>query len=114
MAIDGLEYSTMVQSIRIATRKSPLALRQTELVDAWLKSKLPEDHYEMLQLTTQVDERLSWSLEKRGGIGLFTKELEAALLEGKATLAVHSAKDMPTTAYRGSVHRRLPPSCACA
>lgn len=98
MAIDGLEYSTMVQSIRIATRKSPLALRQTELVDAWLKSKLPEDHYEMLQLTTQVDERLSWSLEKRGGIGLFTKELEAALLEGKATLAVHSAKDMPTTA----------------
>ncbi|ADE54159.1 hydroxymethylbilane synthase [Coraliomargarita akajimensis] len=84
-------------SILIATRKSPLALKQTEMVRAWLAEKLPNDHYEELQLTTQVDERLSWSLEKRGGIGLFTKELEEALLANKATLAVHSAKDMPTT-----------------
>ena len=83
--------------IHIATRKSPLALKQTEMVRAWLAKKLPEHHYEELHLSTKVDERLSWSLEKRGGIGLFTKELEEALLDGRASLAVHSAKDMPTT-----------------
>lgn len=83
--------------IQIATRKSPLALKQTELVLAWLAEKLPDDHFAQLELSTKVDERLSWSLEKRGGIGLFTKELEEALLDQRATLAVHSAKDMPTT-----------------
>lgn len=83
--------------IQIATRKSPLALKQTELVLAWLAEKRPEDNFAQLELSTKVDERLSWSLEKRGGIGLFTKELEEALLDQRATLAVHSAKDMPTT-----------------
>ena len=87
----------MSKPIYIATRKSPLALKQTELVLDWLKEKLPDDSFEELQLSTKVDERLSWSLEKRGGIGLFTKELEEALLDGRATLAVHSAKDLPTT-----------------
>lgn len=81
----------------IATRKSPLALKQTEMVRSWLAEKLPDESFEDLRLSTKVDERLSWSLEKRGGIGLFTKELEAALLEDKAEIAVHSAKDMPTT-----------------
>ncbi len=87
----------MSNPILIATRKSPLALKQTEKVRQWLEEKLHGERYEELQLTTQVDERLSWSLEKRGDIGLFTKELEEALLADKATLAVHSAKDMPTT-----------------
>jgi hydroxymethylbilane synthase len=86
----------MSDPINIATRKSPLALKQAEMVRAWLVEKLPEDAFEYLPLSTQVDERLSWSLEKRGGIGLFTKELEDALLDGRATLAVHSAKDLPT------------------
>lgn len=86
----------MSQPIHIATRKSPLALKQTEFVLSWLQEKLPEQQFEALKLSTKVDERLSWSLEKRGGIGLFTKELEEALLENRATLAVHSAKDMPT------------------
>ena len=58
---------------------------------------MPDQSFVSLELTTQVDQRLKWSLEKRGGIGLFTKELEEALLEGRADLAVHSAKDMPTT-----------------
>ncbi len=83
--------------IRIATRKSPLALKQTELVRSWLGEKRPDDVFEDLELSTKVDERLNWSLEKRGGLGLFTKELEEALLDGRATLAVHSAKDLPTT-----------------
>lgn len=87
----------MPSPILIATRKSPLALKQTEMVRAWLAEKLPDSTFEELRLSTKVDERLSWSLEKRGGIGLFTKELEEALLSDKATLAVHSAKDMPTT-----------------
>lgn len=87
----------MPTPIQIATRKSPLAIRQTDFVVDWLREKLPEDEFEPLQLSTKVDERLSWSLEKRGGLGLFTKELEEALLDGRATLAVHSAKDLPTT-----------------
>lgn len=87
----------MSKPIQIATRKSPLAIRQTELVLDWLKEKLPEESFHQLPLSTQVDERLSWSLEKRGGLGLFTKELEDALLDERATLAVHSAKDLPTT-----------------
>ena len=87
----------MTATTLIATRKSPLALKQTEMVRACLAEKLPEGSYENLELSTQVDERLNWSLEKRGGIGLFTKELEDALIERRAELAVHSAKDMPTT-----------------
>ncbi len=86
----------MPSPIRIATRKSPLAMRQTLLVREWLQQKHPGESFEILPLSTQVDERLSWSLEKRGGIGLFTKELEEALLDGRAELAVHSAKDLPT------------------
>lgn len=91
----------MSGTIRIATRKSPLALRQTELAIEWLTKSLPERRYQSLPLSTKVDERLNWSLEKRGGIGLFTKELETALLEGQADLAVHSAKDMPTASPKG-------------
>jgi len=89
--------------IQIATRKSPLALKQTEMVLAWLQEKLPDDSFEALRLSTKVDERLSWSLEKRGGIGLFTKELEDALLDGRAQLAVHSAKDLPTQ-FQADLH----------
>ena len=89
----------MTAPILIATRKSPLALKQTELVRAWLSEKLPEVEFAELRLSTKVDERLSWSLEKRGGIGLFTKELEEALLSQRAALAVHSAKDMPTSCH---------------
>ena len=80
----------------IATRKSPLALIQTQNVRTHLQSVFPNERFEELRLNTKVDERLNWSLEKRGGIGLFTKELEEALLDGRAKLAVHSAKDLPT------------------
>jgi hydroxymethylbilane synthase len=94
---------SMPEPVQVATRKSPLALRQTELVLAWLREKLPDEAFAALKLSTKVDERLNWSLEQRGGIGLFTKELEEALLEGRATLAVHSAKDLPTT-FREGLH----------
>jgi hydroxymethylbilane synthase len=91
----------MHSSTLIATRKSPLALKQTEMVRACLAKKRPQENFENLELTTKVDERQSWSLEKRGGIGLFTKELEDALLSGRARLAIHSAKDMPTVCPPG-------------
>ena len=87
----------MPKAIQVATRKSPLAIKQTDFVLDWLREKLPAETFEQLKLSTKIDERLNWSLEKRGGLGLFTKELEEALLDGRATLAVHSAKDLPTT-----------------
>ena len=87
----------MSSIIKIATRKSPLARKQTGLVREWLQKCQPSLKTEDLPLSTKVDERLSWSLEKRGGIGLFTKELESALLNKQAEIAVHSAKDLPTT-----------------
>ena len=85
----------------IAARKSPLALKQTEMVRLCLQAKLHGAAFELLELSTKVDERLNWSLEKRGGIGLFTKELEDALLGDRAELAIHSAKDMPTVSPAG-------------
>ena len=91
----------MSDPILIATRKSPLALKQTEMVRARLAEQLPTQSFANLELTTKVDERLNWSLEKRGGIGLFTKELEDALLNERAQLAIHSAKNMPTTCPDG-------------
>jgi hydroxymethylbilane synthase len=82
--------------IRLATRRSPLALRQAELAAAWVLESLPGHKPELLPMTTTGDERQQWSLETKGGKGLFTRELERALLEGNTELAVHSAKDLPT------------------
>jgi len=79
----------------LATRKSPLALRQSEMVAATVREKLGLE-VELLPLVTTGDRQTKWSLEQSGGKGLFTKELEDALLDGRADLAVHSAKDMPT------------------
>ncbi len=91
----------MTTSTLIATRKSPLALKQTAMLRACLVEKLPEQRFDNLELNTKVDERLNWSLEKRGGIGLFTKELDEALIARRAELAIHSAKDMPTVLPEG-------------
>ncbi|MCH8474997.1 MAG: hydroxymethylbilane synthase [Opitutales bacterium] len=90
--------------VRLATRRSALALRQTELVQAHLQQVVAEPTvFELLPMTTQGDQQLSWSLSKEGGKGLFTSELEKALLERKADLAVHSAKDLPTEMPAGLV-----------
>jgi len=79
----------------LATRQSPLALRQAEAVAAALQTHLPDTAVELLTLTTTGDQRRDWSLVQAGGKGLFTKELEDALLDRRADLAVHSAKDLP-------------------
>lgn len=87
----------MTEPLLVATRKSPLAMKQAELTVSWLREKMPDTEFELLPLATKVDQRLQWSLEQRGGIGLFTKELEEALHDRRAALAVHSAKDLPTS-----------------
>ncbi len=81
--------------IRIATRQSPLALWQAEHVKAQLELRHPGLKTELLPMTTRGDKILDSPLSKIGGKGLFLKELELAILEDKADIAVHSMKDVP-------------------
>ena len=76
--------------IRIATRKSALALWQTRYVAERLEAAHPGIEVELLPLSTQGDKILDSPLAKIGGKGLFVKELEAGILEGRADIAVHS------------------------
>ena len=85
----------MQKTLTIATRKSPLALWQAYHVRDRLQASFSELTIELLEMTTQGDERLDVSLTKIGGKGVFVKELEAALYDGRADLAVHSLKDVP-------------------
>ena len=81
--------------IRIATRKSPLALWQAEHVAERLNKFFPEIQTELVKMVTQGDKILDAPLAKIGGKGLFVKELELGILEGSADIAVHSMKDVP-------------------
>jgi hydroxymethylbilane synthase len=83
-------------TLRIATRKSALALWQAEHVAALLRAAHPGLALELVPLSTRGDEILDQPLATIGGKGLFLKELEVAMLEGRAELAVHSLKDVPT------------------
>ena len=88
--------SPMTPSIlRIATRKSALALWQAEHVAAELRAAHPGLVVELVPMSTRGDEILDKPLATIGGKGLFLKELEVAMLEGRADLAVHSLKDVP-------------------
>lgn len=86
---------TLQRKLVIATRASRLALWQAEYVQACLLEIYPDMSVELLKLSTRGDEILDRSLSKVGGKGLFVKELENALLDGRADLAVHSLKDVP-------------------
>lgn len=83
------------RQIRIATRKSPLALWQAHYVKNALEAAHPGLEVELLTMVTRGDVILDSPLAKVGGKGLFVKELETAMLEGRADLAVHSMKDVP-------------------
>ncbi|OZI57817.1 hydroxymethylbilane synthase [Bordetella genomosp. 1] len=83
------------QRLVIATRASRLALWQAEHVRDRLRTLYPACEVELLTLTTRGDQILDRTLSKVGGKGLFVKELETALLDGRADLAVHSLKDVP-------------------
>lgn len=85
----------MSNIVRIATRKSQLALWQANYVADKLLSAHPGLHIELIKLTTQGDKILDAPLAKVGGKGLFVKELEQGLLAGEADIAVHSMKDVP-------------------
>ncbi|WP_457673304.1 hydroxymethylbilane synthase [Thiolapillus sp.] len=87
--------------IRIATRKSPLAMWQAEHVAAALKAAHPGIRVELLGMSTQGDKILDTPLAKIGGKGLFVKELEQGMLEGSADIAVHSMKDVPVELPQG-------------
>jgi hydroxymethylbilane synthase len=78
----------------LATRRSALALAQSRMVADALRERLGVE-VELKEMVTTGDRQLAWSLERQGGKGLFTGELEEALLRGEADLAVHSAKDLP-------------------
>jgi hydroxymethylbilane synthase len=84
-----------LKRIVIASRKSRLAMWQSEFVQSELRRLYPSCEVEILGMSTRGDEILDVSLAKVGGKGLFVKELEAALAEGRADIAVHSAKDVP-------------------
>ncbi|MBT8141881.1 MAG: hydroxymethylbilane synthase [Gammaproteobacteria bacterium] len=84
-----------MQTLRIATRKSKLAIWQSEMVADRLHKEYPDLKVALVPLSTRGDEILDQSLQKVGGKGLFIKELEHAMLRGDADIAVHSMKDMP-------------------
>jgi len=93
------------KSLRIATRESRLAMRQTEMVGAALAARHPGLVVEVVGMTTRGDRILDRPLAEVGGKGLFIKELEVALAEDRADIAVHSMKDVPM---------ELPPGFALA
>ena len=84
-----------MNSITIATRESPLALWQAHFVEAELKRHHPGLEVKLLGMTSRGDQLLDKPLYKVGGKGLFVKELETALLDERADIAVHSMKDVP-------------------
>ena len=83
------------ETVRIATRESRLAMVQTEMVAAALRAKYPGIAVEIVGMTTKGDRILDRPLSQVGGKGLFVKELEVAMEDGRADIAVHSMKDVP-------------------
>ncbi|MGD8407522.1 MAG: hydroxymethylbilane synthase, partial [Thiohalophilus sp.] len=91
----------MTDTLRIATRKSQLALWQAEYVKNALEAIHADLKVELIKMTTQGDKILDTPLAKVGGKGLFVKELENGLLSGEADIAVHSMKDVPVSLPEG-------------
>ena len=91
----------MLSTLTIATRESPLALWQAEYVRSALETAHPGLTVALLGMTSRGDQLLDMPLAKVGGKGLFVKELETALLDGSADIAVHSMKDVPMAFPRG-------------
>ncbi len=101
-------------TLRIATRKSALALWQAEHVAALLRAAHPALSVALVPMSTRGDEILDQPLAAIGGKGLFLKELEVAMLEGRADLAVHSLKDVPVALEPGFVLSAMLPRADAA
>ena len=108
VAKGGIRSSFAPVKIRIATRKSPLALAQTRWVAAelWRTASV---EVEEVHIVTEGDRVLDKPLAKVGGKGLFVSEVEAALAEGRADIAVHSMKDVPEALLEGMMLACIPP-----
>ena len=94
--------------LRIATRGSALALAQTKVVARMLEDKHPGLQTELVIISTQGDQDTEQPLWKMEGVGFFTTQLERALLDGKADVAVHSYKDLPTADTQGLMIAAVP------
>ncbi len=103
--VRGNQVQQAMQTLRIATRKSQLAMWQAEHVRDRLMEVHPELKVELVALSTRGDQILDTPLAKVGGKGLFVKELEEAMLDGRADIAVHSMKDVPCSFPRVSACR---------
>ncbi len=103
----------MPEKIIIATRKSPLALIQAEFVRSLLAAAHPENDYGLLEIVTEGDKILDSPLANFGGKGLFVKDIEKAIIEGRADMAVHNVKDLPaalpSALYMSAVLKRESP-----
>ncbi len=99
----------MTFDVRIATRKSPLAVWQAEHISAELKKREPGLTVDLVKLSTKGDKILDQALSKVGGKDLFVKEIEHALFDGRANVAVHSLKDVPTDVPEGLTITAFPP-----
>ena len=94
--------------LRAATRQSPLALWQSEHVRALLEAAHPGLEVELVPMTSAPDTDLSKPISDIGGKGAFAKEVQQAVLDGRADFAVHSAKDLPSTTVPGLVLASVP------
>lgn len=99
--------------IKIGTRKSHLALTQTQLVVSEIKKHCPSVEFEIVEITTQGDKILDKPLLAFGGKGVFVTEFEEAILNGKIDIAVHSGKDLPTTLSTGLAILATPMRADC-
>jgi hydroxymethylbilane synthase len=95
--------TSIYPSLRIVTRKSPLALWQANHVKKALEAAHPKLQIEVIGMMTEGDKLLATPLAEIGGKGLFVKELERTILERRADIAVHSIKDMPVTLCDGLI-----------
>ncbi|MFC1555100.1 hydroxymethylbilane synthase, partial [candidate division KSB1 bacterium] len=98
----------MPRIFRIGTRESRLALWQTDFVTRILKEVSPDTKIEIVHITTKGDKILDIPLDKIGDTGLFTKEIEQALLDEKIDLAVHSLKDLASEIPEGLILGAVP------
>lgn len=97
-----------MKTVRVGTRNSPLAMKQTMIVVELLKEVHGDFPFEIVPMTTKGDQMLSVSLSKIGGKGLFINEVEQALLQGSIDFAVHSLKDMPAKVADGLTLAAIP------
>ncbi|HEX8702893.1 MAG TPA: hydroxymethylbilane synthase [Myxococcaceae bacterium] len=98
----------MSRAVKIATRQSPLALWQAHHVAALLTARHPGLQVSLVEMTTEGDRFLSAPLSRVGGKGLFVKEIEQCLLDGRADIAVHSLKDMTSVMPEGLMLAAVP------